>query len=161
MTKVDIVARRVASTYRIPVTLSEAIVNIKLDTGSKYTVISASAINSELRQKDIKRIKEYCELSYKKKEKFISASGHSFYGYLVCAKNVIIDNSMLEHFYYYLVIENKKDIALLGYDFVDKCSFSHNYCNDIVITEYNESGYDEVTNALDSDELIAFMDSLE
>ena len=61
---------------------------IKYDTGAKYTVISARALNHNLKDEGLQRIKEYCETNISCKEQFGSASGDPFWGYLVHAENV-------------------------------------------------------------------------
>lgn len=90
----------------------------------------------------------------------ISASGHSFYGYLVEAHNVKMGNTLLESFRYYLVVENKRDIALLGFDFIDSCKGSFEPHKDIVISEFDEEDYNTTDGAMDNDEVITFIDSL-
>ena len=160
MSKIHIVAERVGSTYRIPMSLSNSDFGIKLDTGAKYTVISATAIRDTLTEDDLERIKSHCEERCGRKEEFISASGHSFFGYPVLAHHVEMGDSMLRDFRYYLVVENKRDIALLGFDFIDQCTFSHKTKKDIVLTEFNEVGYGELEDALENDEVTAFIDSL-
>ena len=153
-------AERAGSTYRIPMTLSNSDFGIKLDTGAKYTVISATAIKDTLTEADLKRIKSLCEERCRNKEEFISASGHSFFGYPVLAHDVEMGDSILKDFRYYLVVENKRDIALLGFDFIDRCTFSHMAEGDIVMTGFDSDGYGEPDGALATEELIAFIDSL-
>ena len=160
MSEIHIVAERVGSTYRIPITLSNSDFGIKLDTGAKYTVISATAIKDTLTEEDLERIKSHCEKRCGRREEFISASGHSFFGYPVLAHNVEMGDSILKDFQYYLVVENKRDIALLGFDFIDQCVFSHKTKEDIVLTAFDEGGYGEPNGALENDEVIALIDSL-
>ena len=47
---------------------------IKYDTGAKYTVISARALEHDLKEEELQRIKEYCETNVSRKEQFVSAN---------------------------------------------------------------------------------------
>lgn len=42
--------------------------------------------------------------------------------------------TMLKRFYYYLILENSLDKALLGDDFISCCTFNHKTKRDIIIT---------------------------
>lgn len=157
---VDITAKRVESIYRVNMRIGSVLLPVKYDTGAKYTVISAKVFNSELTDENLSEINNYCEKKCNNKERFISASGHSFYGYLVEAHNVKMGNTLLESFRYYLVVENKRDIALLGFDFIDSCKGSFEPHKDIVISEFDEEDYNTTDGAMDNDEVITFIDSL-
>ena len=161
MIKVDITANNVASSYRVPMILGESILGIKWDSGAKYTVISVKVLNSDLSGEDLERIMQYCDAHSNHREQFISASGHSFDGYLVTARDVTIGNTVFPEFHYYLVVENQRDVALLGYDFTDCCKSSHDPHSDIIVTEFDDASYGAAdSGAMDSDEVIAFIDSL-
>ena len=161
MSKVDIIANNVASSYRVPMILGESILGIKWDSGAKYTVISVKVLNSGLSGEDLERIMQYCDAHGNRREQFISASGHSFDGNLVTARDVTIGNTVFPIFHYYLVVENQRDVALLGYDFTDCCKSSHDPHSDIIVTEFDDAGYGSADlRAMDSDEVIAFIDSL-
>ena len=95
-----------------------------------------------------------------RKKKFISASGDPFYGYLSHAGNVVVGNTVLHDFCYYLVFENKRDIALLVFDFIENCTGSFDAHSDIITTEFDEDNYGKLDGALESDELISLIDSL-
>ena len=69
-------------------------------------------------------------------------------------------NTELKDFHYYLVVENQRDIALLGFDFIDSCKGTFEPHSDIVITEFDECSYGIFDGAIESDEVIAFMDAL-
>ena len=155
----NILAEREDSAYRLSFDLGHFVPVLKFDTGAKYTVISAGMLSDALTEHDIERMKAYCEAHHKCKERFISASGDSFYGYAASYHDVKIGNAILPNFNFYMVFENKRDIALLGFDFIDKCVFSHLSESDILITGFNESNYEVVDEFLESDELIAFIDS--
>ena len=160
MIETDIYAERLGSSYQIPIYMGSFAFNIKLDTGAKYTVISAKSLNSELTEGNLEQIKEYCEKRSARKERFISASGHSFFGYLATAHDVEIDNTSFSEFRYYLVAENKRDIALMGYDFIDHCRLSSDPQGDIYISGFDDNSYGKDEGAMESDELVSLIDSL-
>ena len=160
MIDVDIVAERVNSVYRLPLNLGKFAPSLKWDTGAKYTVISARALDKELSDDALKQMMVYCEKNHKRKEEFVSASGDPFYGYLTHAENVVIGNTVLRDFYYYLVFENKRDIALLGFDFIEGCQGTFDAHSDIVVSGFDEGGYHISYEALESDELVSLIDSL-
>lgn len=160
MIKVDITARRIKSVYEVSVDLERYNPSFKWDTGAKYTVISARMLDDDISDKTLKMMKKYCEEHNKHKERFVSASGDPFYGYLTHVKDVVVGNTMLHDFYYYIVFENKRDIALLGFDFIENCKGSFDAHKDIVINEFDDTGYGKKDEALESDELIALIDSL-
>lgn len=162
MTKVNIISRRGDSVFKIGAYITDKAVTLKYDTGAKYTVISSGMFYDALTESDVKRFKAFCEkrCPEKYKERFVSASGDSFKGYLVTAHNVKLDGATLKDFRYYLVVENKRDIALLGFDFIDKCKRSADAYGDIHITEFDEEGYGALDGSIENDEVIAFIDSL-
>ena len=150
-----------SSSFRVPVVLSESILGLKWDSGAKHTVISVRVLKSDLLDDDLESVKGYCESNCKRKERFVSASGHSFDGYLITAHHVKVGNANLPEFHYYLVVENQRDVALLGYDFVDCCKSFHNPHDDIIVTEFDDEEYGKrVIESMDSDELLAYIDSL-
>ena len=162
MNKVNIIGHRIESTHQVNTNISQRAVILKYDTGAKCTVISAGMLDDSLTESDLQMFTAFCEKNCpdKYKENFISATGDPFKGYLVTAHNVKMGNSVLRDFRYYLVVENKRDIALLGFDFIDKCSRSANAYGDIKITEFDEEGYGKLDGSMENDEVIAFIDSL-
>lgn len=104
MIKVDITANNVASSYRVPMILGESILGLKWDSGAKYTVISVKVLNSDLSDKDLEGVKQYCDGRSSHREQFVSASGHTFDGYLVKANDVTIGNTVFPEFHFYLMI---------------------------------------------------------
>ena len=87
-------------------------------------------LSNALTETNLERMKVYCEKRSVRKEQFISASGHTFWGYLVTAHDVKMSNATLRTE------------------------------SDILITEFDEDSYGTPDGALESDEVIAFMDSL-
>ena len=160
MIEADITAKRIGSVYEVHVNLGKYIPSLKWDTGAKYTVISARMLDDDISDEALRQMKDYCEEHLKHKERFISASGDPFYGYLSHARNAVIDETELPNFYYYLVLENKRDIALLGEDFIENCKGTFEPHGDILVTGFDEEGYVIWDRALESDELISLIDSL-
>ena len=160
MTKMSVLVERSKSAYRVSFDLGKYLPVLKFDTGAKYSVISVKSLDDRFTLESLEHFKEYCEQHSLHKEKFISASGDSFYGYLVSVSNAIVGGTSIPNFRYYIVLENMRDIALLGFDFIDRCSFFHNASGDIVLTEFDEEAYGTLEGAMNSDEVIAFMDSL-
>ena len=56
MNDVNIVAHRVKSLYRISFSMGRFTLSLKLDTGAKYTVISAGMLDDTLTEDDLKKI---------------------------------------------------------------------------------------------------------
>lgn len=134
--------------------------DIKLDTGAVDTVVSLGAIDDDISSADFATFKDYCEEHYGNvRKQFVSASGGSFYGYPISVSGAKIGGVELPTFVFYLVLENKRDIALLGFDFIDRCTFSHKAAGDMVLTEFNDDNYGAVEGAMEDDELISLIDS--
>lgn len=134
---------------------------MKFDTGAKDTVISSDvfhgAISDESRDKLIRAL-DAKKLNTKE---FVSASGDGFKGYLVKAKEVSFDKCKLPVFYYYIVVKNKRVIALLGEDFIDNCKYSHEPSGDICITQFNDEAYDvSISGSLSEDDLVSLIEGL-
>ena len=161
MTEIFVVGERADSSYSIDFEMDSFFFPIKLDTGAKYTVISAGAFDDELTPEKLECIKSYCEDHVSRKEKFISASGDPFWGYLAKVNSVRIGSTMFHDFMFYLVIENKRDIALLGFDFIDKCKCLHEANGNFVLSQFDEFRYkQDQEKALNVNELVTFIDSL-
>ena len=161
MTDIFVVGNREESSYLVDFEMGEIFLPIKYDTGAKYTVISARALNHNLKDEGLQRIKEYCETNISYKEQFVSASGDPFWGYLVHAENVRIGSSRFKDFFYYLVVENKRDIALLGFDFLDKCKRHAEPLGNCIMSGFDEVSYKRSQErAMNGNDLIAFIDSL-
>ena len=161
LSKTNITARLVNSSYRTTVKLAGSTFNIKLDTGANSTVISAKSIDRVLSEADLKSIEEWCIKQGAPKHKFISASGDDIVGYGMVAHNVKLGSSLFRDFHYYLLLGNKRNIALLGVDFISKCEGSFTPDGDISITGFDRDSYGMIDGALETEELIAFMDSLD
>ena len=121
-----------ASVYHVAANLGYRTMPLKYDTGAKCSVISAGMFDDTLTDEGLTQIKNYCETNSNHKERFISASGHTFDGYLITAHDVKIGKTHMQEFRYYLVVENQRDIALLGFDFIDNCEGSFEPHSDIL-----------------------------
>ncbi|MCR5097477.1 MAG: retropepsin-like domain-containing protein [Lachnospiraceae bacterium] len=161
MIKTDIVAEMVGSEYRIPVDMGGIAFSIKFDNGAGSTVVSIDAYAKNLSDDEKNRIKDYCESHSSGKSRFRSASGDFFFGYPVIANNVFLGNTCFKEFYYYIVIENKRNISLLGVDFLDNCEYVHKPHENIVISSFDEISYSgRSMNIIDNNDLVTFIDSL-
>ena len=95
------------------------------------------------------------------KKVFKSASGDEMIGYMVDAKNTTIGDTTLDHFYYYLIPQNKRQVALVGNDFLDFCSYSHDICGNIKINTIDMEKYkDSVKDSISVDEVISIIDEI-
>ena len=160
MNNLNVVAKREASSYRVPIDIDDRVFTIKFDSGATDTVISARVFSNSLKESDLARFTEYCEEHSQHNKEFISATGHTFKGYLVTAHNVRLGKSVLPDFRYYLVVESERDIALLGFDFIDKCRCSHDPGRHFYLTGFDVESYGADIGAMENDEVVAFMDSL-
>ena len=161
MTDVNIVAERLGSVYRLLVDLGEYTPSLKWDSGVAHTVISAGALRKGLSAEQVQVLIKLCENhEHSEKTEFISASGDPFYGYKVTAYNAVVGETELNRFYYYIVPENKRDIALLGFDFINNCKRAADPHQNIIITEFDDEEYGKEPVGMTNGELIAFIDSL-
>ena len=160
LSNVSVTARLNKSSYRIAMTLAGSTFNIKLDTGANSTVISAKSIDRVLSEADMKTIEAWCISEGAPKYKFLSATGDDLIGYGMVAHNVKLGAAIFQNFHFYLVLGNKRNIALLGVDFISKCEGSFTPDGDIVITGFDRDNYGKIDGALEAEELIAFIDSL-
>ena len=155
--------KRKDTCYDVRFEVGPFFVRTKYDTGSVVTVISAGSFIDKPTPEQKKRIKDFCENKSCDKALLKGASGHPFWGYLVKADTVRIGNSKFNDFYFYLVVENERDIALLGYDFIDKTKRVVEPCGNCMMSQFDEAAYSKVhqrKQAIDGAELFAFMDSL-
>ena len=77
------------------------------------------------------------------------------------AKNVSVGEITFPVFRYYLIIDGRKEMSLIGDDFIDNCRYSHEPHGDISITAFDFEAYgDDHVRSLDSDELLSLIDEL-
>ena len=130
--------------YKLPVRLHDNALVMKFDTGANKTVISAELIFGELTDEQRTNINKLCS-NYCAHEVFTSASGHSFIAYPFFVANATIGKTEIPRLNCYLIVDKLFDdrkVALLGKDFIDYCSFSHEFCGDIIIESFDELKYD-------------------
>ena len=161
MINARIIAPITNSEYKVPVDIGGIIFSIKLDIGANYTVISIDAYAKDLTDKDKNSIVKYCEAHCNGKRRFQSASGDHFWGYPVIARNTTIGETTISEFNYYLVIENKRSVSLLGVDFLDNCKYTHDPHDCIFITEFDDDSYNKLSDhPIENTDLISLIDGL-
>ena len=111
---------------------------MKFDTGAVHTVISLEALTMLRvdKEKFVENIKNRTV-----HRKFKSASGNTMIGYLVLARDVLLSNTRVDEFYYYLIVNVEDSVGLLGDDFISKCTFHHNKDGDIEIEAFDNETY--------------------
>lgn len=112
--------------------IGDRIVTGKFDTGAVATIITSKKLG--LTDKQVEALKEYFRSSETMPSIFHTVADEKIEGYLVRARNVNIYSVTLNDFYYYLVLDNSLDKALLGDDFISCCTFHHKPKGDIYIT---------------------------
>lgn len=119
--------------------LGDRIVTGKFDTGAVSTIITAKKLGLTDQQLYVLK-KQFDKMAVLPKT-FHSATNGEMNGYLVKAKNVMLYSTTLKNFYYYLVLDNHLNKALLGDDFISCCTFSHRPQGDIVISTIDMDSY--------------------
>ena len=125
MTEVSIIASKSRATFNVPFQIGENVFSMKFDTGAASTVISSEIFIDEMTEEKKSTIKNFLQERNVIGIEFTSASGDCFVGYLIHANGVVVDEAVFADFYYYLVLDNKRVIALLGDDFIDHCECQH------------------------------------
>lgn len=124
--------------------LGDRIVTGKFDTGAVATIITSKKLG--LTDGQVGTLKDYFEKSGVEPEDFYSATDGKLDGYLVRAENIKLYGTVLKRFYYYLILDNSLDKALLGDDFISCCTFSHQPKSDIIITAIDMDLYSSSYN---------------
>lgn len=131
------------------------------DTGASKTMIHHNFIKGlkGISLIKLKGLKEYLNQEermkralghYKSKyihNEFITASGEKMIGILCCKQNALIDNLLLDNFYFFLVFpkdETKADAlsCLLGTDFISCCERQSHVASDEIFTQFDEELYE-------------------
>ena len=159
MTEVSVIAERSGTVNNIPIQLGMNYFDAKFDTGSSVTVVSASVFYDGWSDEDIARLREYCTKKGCQQREFKSASGHKISGYPVTVKDVCVGETVFSIFRYYLIIDGRREMSLIGDDFIDNCRYSHEPHGNINITAFDFDSYaaDQI-DSLDSDELLGLLD---
>lgn len=163
MTNVNIVApkSKVDGNYTIPIDLNGKIFSIKFDPGANQSIISVDFLTDDLSDDQKKRFIELIKARYTPKGEFISASGSPFQGYLVHAKNVLVGGELFADFYYYLILENDRILALLGEDFLDNCGYRHVPHGDIEIISFDFDAYGkDREDSISNEDFLACIDEI-
>lgn len=136
--------------------LNDDIITGKFDTGAVVTIITSKKLG--LTDEQVERLKIHFDKSGIEPEIFYSATDGKMKGYLVKAENVMLYGTMLKRFYYYLILDNSLDKALLGDDFISCCTFNHQTKRDIIITaidmELYSQSYSGKINCVDIAEIV-------
>lgn len=119
--------------------LGDRIVTGKFDTGAVATIITTRKLGLTDRQLDL--LKKHFDRTVERPKSFHSATNGEMKGYLVKARDVMLYKTCLKDFYYYLVLDNNLNKALLGDDFISCCTFNHRPQGDIVITTIDTASY--------------------
>lgn len=136
--------------------LNDDIITGKFDTGAVATIITSKKLG--LSDKQVEILKDYFQKSGVEAEDYYSATDNKMDGYLVRAENVMLYSTVLKNFYYYLILDNSLDKALLGDDFISCCTFSHQPKKDIIITTIDmdmySASYGGKTDCVDIAEIV-------
>ena len=161
MTEIFVVGKQSDSSYVIDFETGPFFFPLKLDTGAKYTVISAKTLKHDLDEGKLERLKEFCESQGCEKELFVSASGGTFWGYLTSVSAVRIGSSRFHDFRFYLVVKNERDVSLLGFDFINKCKYIHEANGNFIMSQFDDVSYKRGNHrAMKIEDVVSCIDSL-
>ncbi len=162
MIDISIYAKYRDYSYSVSVDLGDCVFPMKLDIGANTTVVSLDAYTRNLNTDIRTRVLQYCEDCCHNKRMFTSASGDNFWGFPVVAHDVYIENVLFNDFYYYLVIENKRVISLIGVDFLDCCDYTHDRHQGIEISGFDSLYYQNTVkkDSIDTNDIIAIIDEM-
>ena len=116
---------------------------LKLDTGAANTILSLLDLNSlfgfiKYKVEDLESIFSLYKVPCKG---FSTVSGGILYGYPCKLTNVVINNTIIPEFYFFLCLDDLNEISLLGADFIRSCSLAKNVDGAIYIEEINFKRY--------------------
>ena len=161
MTDITVIAERAGTVHNIPIQIGMYYFDAKFDTGSSVTVVSASVFYNGWNDRELKALKALCIQKGCALREFKSASGHKINGYPVYAKDVSIGETKFQLFKYYLIIDGRREMSLIGDDFIDNCRYSHEPHGDVHITAFDFDEYEaEHEASLDNEELLNLIDEL-
>lgn len=119
--------------------------SIKLDTGASSTVLSIkSLLDLGLIEKE--NVAELVTLITKSNitaSVYNSASGHILYGYPCKLKSIYLDNTYLDEFYFYVVLNDTLNINLLGNDFIRFCKVSKDIDDSFILSNLDKGLYQQ------------------
>lgn len=163
MKSVNIVApkSKADGNYMLPIDLNGRIFSIKFDPGAEQTVISVDFLTDGLSEDQKKKIIELIKSRHTPNGDFVSASGAPFKGYLVHARNVMVGNEVFDDFFYYLILENNRIVALLGEDFLENCGYRHLPHGNIEINTFDNEAYKQNREcSLSNEDFLGFIDEV-
>lgn len=161
MTDINLTAERCGTVHNIPIQFDMYYFDAKFDTGSSVTVISASVLYEEWDESNTKLLEELCAEKGCEPKEFKSASGHKIRGYPVIAQNVSVGENIFPFFKYYFIVGGRKEMSLIGDDFIDNCRYYHDPHGDINISAFDFDSYEIMPNGfLQSDELLTMIDNM-
>lgn len=103
--------------YFIPLIRWNDSIMMNFDTGAQHTVISSSLLFRNIDLKKRKLLEDV--LVNKSLQKFRSASGDVIHGVWCLLKDVKLGEIVVPNFYFNLILNAKRNIALLGNDVVN------------------------------------------
>ena len=163
MKNVNIIAPKSKSdgNYTLPIDLNGKIFSIKFDPGANQTVISVDFFTDGLSEKQRIKVIDLIKSKLSPSGEFISSSGAPFKGYLVHAKDVMVGSEKFQDFFYYLILENDRIVALLGEDFLDNCGYHHLPHGNIEINTFDDEAYmRNRDNSLSNEDFLKFIDAV-
>ena len=161
MTDISVTAEKNGTVYNVPIRIGMDFFDAKFYTGSSTTVIAASVFYDGWSDAELKRLEDFCESKGCIKREFTSASGHKLAGYPVVAMDILIGGTEFKEFHYYLITNGRKEMSLLGDDFIENCRYTHEPHEDVEITKFDFDNYCGVNGTcMTSDEVISFIDDL-
>lgn len=133
--------------YNIGLRLSENANNgtcLTFDTGAAATILGLNVLLNEniITSDNSQAIFNMLMISNVKPKIFYSASKTKMACFPCFLKDVYLSDYKLDVFYFYLSIGNDNpNVALLGNDFINYCAFKKSIGSDIVITDFDSTGY--------------------
>ena len=137
MTDISVRAEKNGTVYNVPIRIGMDFFDAKFDTGSSTTVIAASVFYDGWSDAELKNLEDFCESKGCTKREFTSASGHKLAGYPVVATDILIGDTEFKEFHYYLITNGRKEMSLLGDDFIENCRYTHEPHEDVEITKFD------------------------
>lgn len=161
MTDISVTAEKNGTVYNVPIRIGMDYFDAKFDTGSSTTVIAASVFYDGWSDEETKKLEKFCESKGCSRREFTSASGHPLVGYPVVAKDILVGNANFQEFHYYLITNGRREMSLIGDDFIENCKYTHEPHGDIEIAKFDFDNYCGMAeNFMNSDEVLSFIDDL-
>lgn len=161
MTNISVTAEKNGTVYNVPIRIGMDFFDAKFDTGSSTTVIAASVFYDGWSDEELKKLESFCESKGCVKREFTSASGHKIAGYPVVATDIWIGDTEFKEFHYYLITNGRKEMSLLGDDFIENCGYHHLPHGNIEINTFDDEAYmRNRDNSLSNEDFLKFIDAV-